>query len=80
MKLAALCLKNFLPIPRTTRTPRARSHPKTDLASPGIGSYEELEDILPRDYRPLLTPKETQQAGIGWPVHDGSPQEMRAAD
>jgi aspartate--ammonia ligase len=35
---------------------------KADLAGPGIGDYEELEKILPRDYRSLLTPKETQQA------------------
>jgi aspartate--ammonia ligase len=35
---------------------------RADLAGPGIGNYEELERILPRDYRPLLTPKETQQA------------------
>ena len=33
-----------------------------DLAGPGIGNYEELARILPRDYRPLLTPKETMQA------------------
>jgi len=35
---------------------------KADLAGPGIGNYEELEKILPRDYHSLLTPKETQQA------------------
>jgi len=35
---------------------------KADLAGPGIGDYKELEKILPRDYRSLLTPKETQQA------------------
>ncbi len=35
---------------------------EADLAGPGIGSYEELERILPRDYRSLLTPKETQRA------------------
>jgi aspartate--ammonia ligase len=35
---------------------------KADLAGPGIGDYNELEKILPRDYRSLLTPKETQQA------------------
>jgi len=35
---------------------------KADLAGPGIGNYEELEAILPRDYHSLLTPKETQQA------------------
>jgi aspartate--ammonia ligase len=35
---------------------------KADLAGPGIGDYEELQKILPRDYRSLLTPKETQRA------------------
>jgi len=35
---------------------------KADLAGPGIGDYEELEKVLPRDYRSLLTPKETQRA------------------
>jgi aspartate--ammonia ligase len=35
---------------------------KADLAGPGIGDYKELEKILPRDYRSLLTPKETQKA------------------
>src|ERR1035441_5277730 len=35
---------------------------QADLAGPGIGDYKELETILPRDYRSLLTPKETQQA------------------
>ena len=33
-----------------------------DLAGPGIGTYEEVERILPTDYRSLLTPKETQKA------------------
>ncbi len=33
-----------------------------DLAGPGIGNYGELEEILPRDYRSLLTPRETQTA------------------
>jgi aspartate--ammonia ligase len=35
---------------------------KADLAGPGIGDYNELEKILPRDYKSLLTPKETMQA------------------
>jgi len=35
---------------------------KADLAGPGIGSYEELEKILPNDYHSLLSPKETQIA------------------
>ena len=35
---------------------------KADLAGPGIGDYNELEKVLPRDYHSLLTPKETQRA------------------
>ena len=35
---------------------------KADLAGPGIGDYQELENILPQDYGSLLTPRETQQA------------------
>ena len=33
-----------------------------DLAGPGIGDYNEVAKILPSDYEPILTPKETQQA------------------
>jgi aspartate--ammonia ligase len=33
-----------------------------DLAGPGIGSYDELDRVLPDDYHSLLTPRETQQA------------------
>ncbi|MCB0651958.1 MAG: aspartate--ammonia ligase [Saprospiraceae bacterium] len=33
-----------------------------DLAGPGIGTYEEVEKVLPKNYRSLLTPKETQIA------------------
>ena len=35
---------------------------KADLAGPGIGSYEEIEKILPNDYKPLLNPKERMKA------------------
>jgi aspartate--ammonia ligase len=35
---------------------------RADLAGPGIGSYDELEKVLPQDYEPILTPKETQRA------------------
>ncbi|KPJ60897.1 MAG: aspartate--ammonia ligase [Latescibacteria bacterium DG_63] len=35
---------------------------KADLAGPGIGNYEDLEKILPNDYTPLLSPKDTQKA------------------
>jgi aspartate--ammonia ligase len=33
-----------------------------DLAGPGIGDYDELARVLPRDYRALLAPRETMQA------------------
>jgi len=33
-----------------------------DLVGPGIGNYEEVEKVLPKDYFSLLTPKETQIA------------------
>src|SRR5512138_3324999 len=35
---------------------------KADLTGPGIGSYEELETILPNDYHSILNPKDTQKA------------------
>jgi len=35
---------------------------RTDLAGPGIGSYEEVEKILPANYQSFLNPKETQLA------------------
>ncbi|MGA2790502.1 MAG: aspartate--ammonia ligase [Candidatus Bathyarchaeia archaeon] len=38
------------------------SSKKADLAGPGIGSYDELEKILPQDYNSLLSPKDTQKA------------------
>jgi hypothetical protein len=28
-----------------------------DLAGPGIGTYEEVERVLPDDYRSALTPR-----------------------
>jgi aspartate--ammonia ligase len=35
---------------------------KADLAGPGISTYEEVEKILPTDYKSILNPKETQIA------------------
>lgn len=35
---------------------------RADLAGPGIGSYEQIEGVLPRHYRPLLGPRATQEA------------------
>jgi aspartate--ammonia ligase len=35
---------------------------RADLAGPGIGNYEELQRVLPDDYRSALTPRQTQEA------------------
>jgi aspartate--ammonia ligase len=35
---------------------------KADLAGPGVSTYEEVEKILPNDYKPLLTPMERMKA------------------
>jgi aspartate--ammonia ligase len=35
---------------------------RADLAGPGVGNYEELEKILPRDYNSFLDRKDTQRA------------------
>ncbi|MBS1493117.1 MAG: aspartate--ammonia ligase [Bacteroidetes bacterium] len=35
---------------------------KKDLAGPGIGNYDELRNVLPNNYKSLLTPRETQLA------------------
>ncbi len=35
---------------------------KADLAGPGIGTYEEVEKILPADYVPLQDPNTRQRA------------------
>jgi aspartate--ammonia ligase len=38
------------------------THAKDDLVGPGIGTYEEVEKILPMGYSSLLNRKETQRA------------------
>jgi len=35
---------------------------KADLAGPGVSTYEEVEKILPSDYKPVLPPKERMRA------------------
>jgi aspartate--ammonia ligase len=42
--------------------PNTAVRKQADLAGPGIGDYAELERVLPKDYAPLLEPKETQRA------------------
>ena len=40
----------------------AMSTKEADLAGPGIGTYEDLEKVLPNGYTPLIGPRETQEA------------------
>ncbi|MEJ2258071.1 MAG: hypothetical protein P8X98_13955, partial [Woeseiaceae bacterium] len=35
---------------------------RTDLAGPGISTYEAVEQVLPKDYESLLDVRRTQQA------------------
>jgi len=35
---------------------------QADLAGPGIGTYEEVAEVLPRNYKSLLSPRDTQLA------------------
>ena len=35
---------------------------RADLAGPGIGTYDEIDRVLPTDYAALLSPRETQRA------------------
>jgi aspartate--ammonia ligase len=35
---------------------------RADLAGPGIGTYDEVERVLPRNYTSLLSPRQTQEA------------------
>jgi aspartate--ammonia ligase len=40
----------------------AETDKKADLAGPGVSTYEEVEKILPSDYKPVLPPKERMRA------------------
>jgi aspartate--ammonia ligase len=42
--------------------PNGMSNSTKDLAGPGIGTYEEVEKVLPKDYDSILDRKETQRA------------------
>jgi len=51
---------------------------KADLAGPGVSTYEEVAKILPTDYKPLLTPKETMKAlfDVKRYIEDGMAREL----
>jgi aspartate--ammonia ligase len=51
---------------------------RADLAGPGIGSYDEVDRILPTDYHSSLGPRETQEAifAIKRSIEDGLCREL----
>jgi len=51
---------------------------RADLAGPGIGTYAEVEKVLPNDYKPLLTPMETMKAlyAVKRHIEDGLAKEL----
>jgi aspartate--ammonia ligase len=51
---------------------------RADLAGPGIGSYDELDRVLPKDYQSQLTPGETQEAifAVERYIEDGLCEEL----
>ena len=51
---------------------------KADLAGPGIGSYEQVEKVLPKDYQSLLNRKDTQKAimAVKRYIEDGLEREL----
>jgi aspartate--ammonia ligase len=51
---------------------------QADLAGPGIGTYEEVEKILPNDYEPLLPPLERMEAlfGVKKYIEEGMRKEL----
>lgn len=51
---------------------------KADLAGPGIGTYEQVEKILPKDYKSLLNRKDTQKAimAVKRYIEDGLNEEL----
>jgi aspartate--ammonia ligase len=49
-----------------------------DLAGPGIGNYDDLEQVLPQNYHSVLTPMETQKAlfAVKQFIEDGMAREL----
>ena len=51
---------------------------KADLAGPGIGTYEQVEKVLPKDYQSILNRKDTQKAimAVKRFIEDGLEREL----
>jgi len=49
-------------MPKKGATKPKKTGKEADLAGPGVSTYEEVEKILPNDYKPLLPPLERMKA------------------
>ncbi|MEO0129591.1 MAG: aspartate--ammonia ligase [candidate division WOR-3 bacterium] len=49
-------------MPKKGATKLKKTGKEADLAGPGVSTYEEVEKILPNDYKPLLPPLERMKA------------------
>ncbi len=49
-------------MPRKAKAEIKKTGKEADLAGPGVSTYEEVEKILPNDYKPLLPPLERMKA------------------
>jgi len=62
----------------TLQAPPTALDKQADLVGPGIGTYEDVEKVLPNDYVPLLDPKQTQKAitAVKRSIEDGLCREL----
>jgi aspartate--ammonia ligase len=63
---------------RVVKAPTLLEKKRADLAGPGVGTYEEVERVLPRDYRPILNNMETMKAlyAVKRYIEDGLAREL----
>ncbi|MGQ9465615.1 MAG: aspartate--ammonia ligase [bacterium] len=54
--------KRRLPMAKKAKIKIKKTGKEADLAGPGVSTYEEVEKILPSDYKPLLPPLERMKA------------------
>ncbi|MEO0019937.1 MAG: aspartate--ammonia ligase [candidate division WOR-3 bacterium] len=62
----------------TIKAPTLLDKKRADLAGPGVGTYEEVERVLPKDYQPILNNMETMKAlyAVKRYIEDGLAREL----
>ncbi len=60
------------------KAPTLLEKKRADLAGPGVGTYEEVEKVLPKDYKPILNNMETMKAlyAVKRYIEDGLAREL----